>query len=80
MNAKHGFPIFKTFIEGNNVKETKQIELSEITNDDYKKIIDLSKDPNIFSKLYSSIAPSIYGHEDIKKALALALFGGVPIH
>jgi DNA replicative helicase MCM subunit Mcm2 (Cdc46/Mcm family) len=54
--------------------------LSEITNDDYKKIIDLSKDPNIFSKLYSSIAPSIYGHEDIKKALALALFGGVPIH
>jgi DNA replication licensing factor MCM2 len=23
MNAKHGFPIFKTFIEGNNVKETK---------------------------------------------------------
>lgn len=31
MNSKHGFPIFKTFIEGNNLKETKQIELTEIS-------------------------------------------------
>ncbi len=79
MNAKHGFPIFKTFIEGNNVKETKQIELSEISHDDQRRIIELSKDPQLFSKLYHSIAPSIYGHDDIKKALALAIFGGVPI-
>lgn len=31
----------------------------------------------VFLQLINSIAPSIYGHEDIKRAIALAMFGGV---
>lgn len=80
MNSKHGFPIFKTFIEGNNLKETKQIELTEISQQDIRMIQEISKDPFVFQRIFQSIAPSIYGHENIKKSIALALFGGVPIH
>ena len=36
----------------------------------------MSKDPLIFQKISKSIASAIYGHEDIKKALACLLFGG----
>ncbi|KAK5256688.1 MCM DNA helicase complex subunit, partial [Exophiala xenobiotica] len=34
-------------------------------------------DPSIVEKIVDSIAPSIYGHKDIKTAVALSLFGGV---
>jgi DNA replication licensing factor MCM7 len=37
----------------------------------------MADDPEIFSKLARSIAPEIYGHEDIKRALLLQLVGGV---
>ena len=29
-------------------------------------------------QIFASIAPSIYGHEDIKRGIALAMFGGEP--
>lgn len=41
--------------------------------------MELSRDPNLFQRIYMSVAPSIYGHEDIKKAITLSIFGGVPI-
>lgn len=38
---------------------------------------DISKDPDPYSRLAQAIAPEIYGHEDVKKALLLQLVGGV---
>lgn len=36
----------------------------------------MSKDPLLYNKISQSIAPGIYGNEEIKKALACLLFGG----
>jgi replicative DNA helicase Mcm len=50
----------------------------EITPEDERKIIELSKNPEINELVVRSIAPSIYGHENVKRAVSLLLFGGVP--
>lgn len=36
----------------------------------------MAKDPKIYQKISESIAPGIYGSEDIKKAISCLLFGG----
>lgn len=50
-------------------------------NDSYveERIRKLAKQPNIAEIIYGSIAPSIYGHETVKRGLTLAMFGGVPV-
>jgi len=55
--------------------ETEWEEI-EITEEDEKKIVELAKDPQIYDKLVASIAPTIFGLEDVKLAIALQLFGG----
>jgi DNA replication licensing factor MCM2 len=36
----------------------------------------LAREPKIAQKIFNSIAPSIYGHDYVKKGLCLAMFGG----
>eukprot|EP01022_Parablepharisma_sp_SALTPOND_P000960 TRINITY_DN105340_c1_g1_i1.p1 TRINITY_DN105340_c1_g1~~TRINITY_DN105340_c1_g1_i1.p1 ORF type:complete len:621 (+),score=50.62 TRINITY_DN105340_c1_g1_i1:414-2276(+) len=78
MNAKHGFPVFSTTIEANYVGRLGDIEVNELTEEDIAEIRALSKDKAISKRIFASIAPSIYGHPFIKKAIALAMFGGLP--
>ncbi|GIZ48581.1 hypothetical protein CKM354_001163500 [Cercospora kikuchii] len=78
LNNKNGFPVFATILEANHVVKTHdQLAGFRLTEEDERKIRQLSKDPKIVDKIVQSIAPSIYGHEDIKTAVALSLFGGV---
>lgn len=72
-------PIFQMFLEANNIEVASKESLDvEITPEDEKKILELSRRPDARELLISSIAPSIYGYKEIKKAIALLLFGGVP--
>ncbi|KAM0335847.1 hypothetical protein ACHAQA_000897 [Verticillium albo-atrum] len=78
LNNRNGFPVFATILEANNVvKSHDQLAGFRMTEEDEAAIRKLSRDPGIVDKLINSIAPSIYGHTDIKTAVALSLFGGV---
>jgi len=46
------------------------------TQEDELKFQQLAKDKKIYEKISRSIAPAIYGSEDIKKSIACLLFGG----
>ena len=41
------------------------------------KIEQMKTDPNIYQSLAESIAPAVFGHRDIKRAVLLMLLGGV---
>jgi DNA replication licensing factor MCM2 len=78
LNNKNGFPVFATILEANYVvKSHDQLAGFRLTAEDEQEIKKLSKDPKIVDKIIDSIAPNIYGHTDIKTAVALSLFGGV---
>lgn len=67
------------YIEGNSIEMLQQeYEEFEITEKDREEIIKLAQSEDIYEKVVKTIAPSIYGHEDIKLAIALQLFGGIP--
>nr|XP_020646593.1 DNA replication licensing factor MCM4 [Pogona vitticeps] len=46
------------------------------TEEREKMLQELSRKPDIYDRLSSALAPSIYEHEDIKKGILLQLFGG----
>lgn len=69
---------FDIAIEANNVipMEESFVDLN-ISEEETKQILELAADSQIFNRLVQSIAPSVYGYENIKEALLLQLFGGI---
>jgi replicative DNA helicase Mcm len=64
--------------EANSVDTIEEeFEEIELTAEDERLIKELVSKPNVYEKLIKSIAPSIYGHENIKEAIVMQLFSGV---
>lgn len=60
----------------NNLKRFGDEDIIDLTDEDKEEIRKLAQRPNISQDIIQSIAPSIYGHEFVKKSLALSMFGG----
>jgi DNA replication licensing factor MCM3 len=80
-NAGTGSSTFRTLILANNVillssKSGGGIAQVNITDTDIRNINKISKNRRVFEMLSQSLAPSIYGHDYIKKAILLLLLGG----
>lgn len=69
--------ITDTYLEAQHVnKMKKSYSQMEMTPEIAEKISELSNDRNVYSRLARSIAPEIWGCDDVKKALLLLLVGG----
>ncbi|XP_026764148.2 DNA replication licensing factor Mcm7 [Galleria mellonella] len=66
-----------TYLEAHSVtclNQSDENEISEALTEE--ELAELSEE-DLYSRMAQSLAPEIYGHEDVKKALLLLLVGGV---
>ncbi|MCR4369377.1 MAG: minichromosome maintenance protein MCM [archaeon] len=70
--------VYGRYLEAVHIEETdKEFEEVEISKEEEAHIKELAAKPEVYDVLVQSIAPHIYGHETVKEAIALQLFGGV---
>ncbi len=70
--------IFDIYLECNSIEiAEKEFEEVAVDEKDEEAILAMSKDPLVYRKITHSIAPTIYGNENVKEAIALQLFGGI---
>jgi len=68
---------FDLFHKGLSVEmEDQEFEEIEIAPEDERLILEMSRDPEIYEQVKKSIAPSIFGYDDVKEALGLQLVSG----
>merc|ERR1719147_324553 len=67
-----------TYLEAHRIAKLNKAEDDEVSDAEItpEELKDLAEQ-DFYNKLSSSIAPEIYGHDDVKKALLLLLVGGV---
>ena len=69
--------VFDTFLDVLSVEfEQHEYDEIQITEEDEQRIKEMSEDPQLFDNIVKSISPTINGLDEVKRAIALQLFGG----
>jgi len=77
--AKGRSSVYDKFIDVTHIQKVeREFEQISYSKEDEQKILELSRDPRIYDKIKNSIAPSMYGYDEMKQAVALQLFSGNP--
>ncbi|XP_058953435.2 zygotic DNA replication licensing factor mcm6-A-like [Pocillopora verrucosa] len=63
-------------LDGDDV--TAETIKKQMTDQEWQKIYQMSKDKNLYQNLINSIFPTIHGNDEVKRGVLLMLFGGVP--
>ncbi|GFR50760.1 hypothetical protein Agub_g13027 [Astrephomene gubernaculifera] len=69
--------VYRAVLVGVSVHKLNKDSQTKVTMADAREIKKLAQRPRVLDLLGGSLAPSIYGHDIIKKGLALMLFGGL---
>merc|ERR1719220_2361296 len=57
--------------------ETAEEMKSKMTADEWESVYNMSQDKNLYSNIINSLFPTIHGNDEVKRGIALMLFGGV---
>lgn len=57
---------------------TPELLKKQMTDEEWDKVYEMSRDKNLFQNLCESLFPTIYGNQEVKCGILLMLFGGVP--
>lgn len=63
-------------LDGDDV--TAETIKKQMTDQEWQKIYQMSKDKNLYQNMINSIFPTIHGNDEVKRGVLLMLFGGVP--
>ncbi|KAG6586359.1 DNA replication licensing factor MCM5 [Cucurbita argyrosperma subsp. argyrosperma] len=76
---KGAVAIRQPYIRVVGIEETNEANSrgpASFTTEDIEEFKKFAAEPDVYKAICSKIAPSIFGHEDVKKAVACLLFGG----
>ncbi|KAL6532244.1 MCM DNA helicase complex subunit mcm6 [Orobanche gracilis] len=64
-------------IDIRNRRDADEDDIQQFSAEELDEIQQMRETPDFFNKLVDSIAPTVFGHQDIKRAIMLMLMGGV---